>query len=120
MMDNIKNEKYHKMALNKVRALMKLKPSKESEEGQELEMLITLIEAYEDVHVPMQASDPIAYLAYRMEQDNLKQVDLIPYIGDKTKVSKVMNRKQELSVSMIRRLSEGLKIPINFLIPVGV
>jgi HTH-type transcriptional regulator / antitoxin HigA len=120
MMDNIKSEKYHKMALNKVRALMKLKPTKESEEGQELEMLITLIEAYEDVHVPMQASDPIAYLAHRMEHDNLKQVDLIPYIGDKTKVSKVMNRKQELSVSMIRRLSEGLKIPINFLIPMGV
>ena len=120
MMDNINNEKYHKMALNKVRALLKLNPAKESEEGQELEMLITLIEAYEDVHVPMQASDPIAYLVYRMEQDNLKQVDLIPFIGDKTKVSKVMNRKQELSVSMIRRLSEGLKIPINFLIPMGV
>lgn len=120
MMDNINNEKYHKMALNKVRALMKLKPSKDSEDGQELEMLITLIEAYEDVHVPIQASDPIAYLAYRMEQDNLKQVDLIPFIGDKTKVSKVMNRKQELSVLMIRRLSEGLKIPINFLIPMGV
>jgi HTH-type transcriptional regulator / antitoxin HigA len=119
-MDNIKNEKYHKMALSKVRALMKLNPPKESEEGQELEMLITLIEAYEDVHVPMQASDPIAYLAYRMEQDNLKQRDLIPFIGDKTKVSKVMNRKQELSVLMIRRLSEGLKIPINFLIPMGV
>ena len=120
MMDNINIEKYHKMALNKVRALMKLNPSKESAEGQELEMLITLIEAYEDVHVPMQASDPIAYLVYRMEQDNLKQVDLIPFIGDKTKVSKVMNRKQELSVSMIRRLSEGLNIPINFLIPMGV
>jgi HTH-type transcriptional regulator / antitoxin HigA len=91
---NANNEKYHQMALNKVRTLMKLKPSKESEEGQELEMLITLIEAYEDVHVPMQASDPIAYLVYKMEQDNLKQVDLIPYIGDKTKVSKVMNRNK--------------------------
>jgi HTH-type transcriptional regulator / antitoxin HigA len=53
MMDNIKNEKYHEMALNKVRSLMKLKPSKESEEGQELEMLITLIEAYEEIHVTM-------------------------------------------------------------------
>jgi HTH-type transcriptional regulator / antitoxin HigA len=119
-MDNINNEKYHQMALNKIRALMKLKPSKDSQEGQELEMLITLIEAYEEIHVPMHPSDPIAYLAYKMEQDNLKQVDLIPFIGDKTKVSKVMNRKQELSVSMIRRLSEGLKIPLSFLIPMGV
>ena len=120
MMDNINNEKYHKMALNKVRALLKLNPAKDSADGQELEMLITLVEAYEDVHIPMQASDPIAYLAYRMEQDNLKQVDLIPFIGDKTKVSKVMNRKQELSVSMIRRLSKGLNIPLNFLIPLSI
>ena len=119
-MDNITNEKYHQMALNKVRALMKTKPQKESAEGQELEMLITLIEAYEEIHVPMQPTDPIAYLAYRMEQDNLKQVDLIPFIGDKTKVSKVMNRKQELSVSMIRRLSKGLNIPLNFLIPSSI
>ena len=75
-MDNITDNKYHQMALNKVRALMKLKPAKDSEQGQELEMLISLIEAYEEVHVPMQASDPIAYLQYRMEQQNLKQSDL--------------------------------------------
>ena len=119
-MDNITNEKYHQMALNKVRALMKTKPQKESAEGQELEMLITLIEAYEEIHVPMQPTDPIAYLAYKMEQQNLKQKDLIPFIGDKTKVSKVLNRKQELTVMMIKRLSKGLNIPVNFLIPLGV
>lgn len=120
MMDNLSNEKYHQMALNKVRALMKQKPAKESAEGQEMEMLITLIEAYEERYVPMQASDPIAYLQHRMEQENLKNKDLIPFIGDKTKVSKVMNRKQELSVSMIKRLSKGLNIPVNFLIPLGI
>lgn len=114
-MDNI-SEKNHQLALQRVRTLMKLKPNKNSAEGQELDMLITLIEAYETVHVPMQASDPIAYLQYKMEQDNLKQRDLIPFIGDKTKVSKVMNRKQELTVSMIQRLSKGLNIPVNFLI----
>ena len=54
MMNNIKNEKYYKMALDRVRALMKLNPPKENDEGQELEILITLIEAYEEVHVPMQ------------------------------------------------------------------
>ena len=119
-MDNIISEKYHKMALNKVHALMKTKPQKNSPEGQEMEMLIMLIEAYEEIHVPMQASDPIAYLQYKMEQDNLKQRDLIPFIGDKTKVSKVMNRKQELTVLMIARLSKGLNIPANFLIPMAV
>ncbi|MFN3488461.1 MAG: type II toxin-antitoxin system HigA family antitoxin [Emticicia sp.] len=116
-MDNI-SEKNHQLALQRVRTLMKLKPNKNSIEGQELDMLITLIEAYETVHVPMQASDPIAYLQYKMEQDNLKQRDLIPFIGDKTKVSKVMNRKQELTVSMIQRLSKGLNIPVNFLIAI--
>ncbi len=116
-MDNL-SEKNHQLALQRVRTLMKQKPSKNSAEGQELDMLITLIEAYETVHVPMQASDPIAYLQYKMEQDNLKQRDLIPFIGDKTKVSKVMNRKQELTVSMIQRLSKGLNIPVNFLIAV--
>jgi len=114
-MDNI-SEKNHQLALQRVRTLMKLKPSRDSAEGQELDMLITLIEAYESIHVPMQASDPIAYLQYKMEQNNLKQRDLIPYIGDKTKVSKVLNRKQELTVSMIKRLSRGLNIPVNFLI----
>lgn len=114
-MDNI-SEKNHHFALQRVRTLMKLKPSRDSAEGQELDMLITLIEAYESIHVPMQASDPIAYLQYKMEQENLKQRDLIPYIGDKTKVSKVLNRKQELTVSMIQRLSRGLNIPVNFLI----
>ena len=114
-MDNI-SEKNHQLALQRVRRLMKLKPSRDSTEGQELDMLITLIEAYESIHIPMQASDPIAYLQYKMEKENLKQRDLIPYIGDKTKVSKVLNRKQELTVSMIQRLSRGLNIPVNFLI----
>lgn len=116
-MDNI-SEKNYQLALQRVRTLMKQKPNKNSTEGQELDMLITLIEAYETVHIPMQASDPIAYLQYKMEQDNLKQRDLIPFIGDKTKVSKVMNRKQELTVSMIQRLSKGLNIPVNFLIAI--
>ena len=110
------SEKNHQLALHRVRNLMKLKPTKTSAEGQELDMLITLIEAYESIFVPMQASDPIAYLQYKMEQEHLKQRDLIPFIGDKTKVSKVMNRKQELTVSMIQRLSKGLNIPVNFLI----
>ena len=59
MMDNITNTKYHQMALNKVRALMRLKPAKDSEQRQELEMLISLVEANEEVHVPMQSIDPI-------------------------------------------------------------
>ena len=118
MMNNIINEKSQRVALQRVRNLMKMKPDKTSSEGQELDMLISLVEVYESVHVPMQASDPIAYLRYKMEQDHLKQNDLIPFIGDKSKVSKVLNRKQELTITMIKRLSKGLNIPVNFLIAV--
>ncbi len=116
-MDNLESENHYRMALKKVSELMKLRPKRGSAEGSEMDMLVTLIEAYESLHVPMQISDPIAFLKYKMEQDNLKQKDLIPYIGDKTKVSKVLNHRQELTVAMIQRLSKGLNIPVNFLIP---
>jgi len=68
----------------------------------------------------MQPTEPIAYLAYKMKQQTLKQKDLTSFMGDKTKVSKVLNRKQELTVMMIKRLSKGLNIPVSFLIPSGV
>ncbi|MPR34992.1 helix-turn-helix domain-containing protein [Salmonirosea aquatica] len=115
-MDNLHNEKHYKMALSRVWELME-NSNKTYTEEQEMDMLVTLVEAYEEVHIPMQPSDPIAFLKYKMEQDDLKQLDLIPFIGDKTKVSKVLNYKQELTVAMIRNLSKGLHIPINFLIP---
>ncbi len=115
-MDNLQSDKHYKMALNRVWELME-NPAKTQAEEQEMDMLATLVEAYEDVHVPMQPGDPIAFLKYKMEQENLKQIDLIPFIGNKTKVSKVLNYKQELTVAMIRNLSKGLHIPVNFLIP---
>ena len=115
-MDNIPSEKHHHLALSRIRELMKI-PVRTQAEKEEMDMLVTLVEAYEELHVPMQPSDPIAFLRYKMEQENLLQQDLIPYIGDKTKVSKVLNRKQELTVSMIQRLSKGLNIPISFLLP---
>jgi HTH-type transcriptional regulator/antitoxin HigA len=116
-MDNLKNELNYKSALIRIRELMKMQPEMGSKEGNELNMLSTLVEAYEAVHIPMQPSDPIAFLKYKMEVDNIKQKDLIPFIGDKTKVSKVLNYRQELTVTMIRKLSKGLSIPINLLIP---
>ncbi|TAF28351.1 MAG: helix-turn-helix domain-containing protein [Runella slithyformis] len=64
----------------------------------------------------MQPTDSLAFLRYKMEKNNLKQKDLIPYIGDKTKVSKVLSGKQELTLSMIQRLSRGLNIPVNLLV----
>jgi HTH-type transcriptional regulator / antitoxin HigA len=116
-MDNLVNELHYKNALLRIWELMNMQPEEGTREGNELDMLTTLVEAYEAVHIPMQPSDPIAFLKYKMEVDNIKQKDLIPFIGDKTKVSKVLNYRQELTISMIRKLSKGLSIPINLLIP---
>ncbi len=115
-MDNIQSEKHHRLALSRVWELMK-NSTRTQAESEEMDMLVTLVEAYESVHIPMQPGDPIAFLRYKMERENLLQQDLIPYIGDKTKVSKILNRKQELTVAMIQRLSKGLNIPVSFLIP---
>ena len=115
-MDNLQNELHYKTALNRIWELMKLKPKKGSAEGNELDMMATLVEAYEVINIPMQPSDPIAFLKYKMEKEHLKQKDLIPYIGDKTKVSKVLNYHQELTISMIQKLSKGLNIPVNLFI----
>jgi HTH-type transcriptional regulator / antitoxin HigA len=116
-MDNLQNELHYKNALKRIWELMKIKPAKGSAEGNELDMLATLVEAYEAIHVPIQPTDPIAFLKYKMEKEHLLQKDLVPYIGDKTKVSKVLNYRQELTISMIQKLSKGLNIPVNLFIP---
>lgn len=109
----IKTEDQYEEALERIYNLLQTHPKPNSESGDELELMVTLVEAYEDIHYPMSASDPIAYLQNKMRQNGLKQVDLVPFIGDKTMVSKVLNRKRELTLSMIKRLSKGLKIPIS-------
>lgn len=118
-MDNLASETHYKKALERVWGLMQKHPQKNTTEGDELDMLATLIEAYEEVHYPMQPTDVLAFLRYKMDKENIKQKDLIPYIGDKTKVSKVLSGKQELTISMVQRLSKGLKIPVNLLIAIA-
>ena len=75
-----------------------------------------LIEKYEEQNWAIAISDPIEAIKYRMEEFNLKQKDLIPYVGNKSKVSEVLNKKIALSLSMIRKLSQGLKLPLEVLI----
>jgi HTH-type transcriptional regulator / antitoxin HigA len=115
-MDKFQNENNYKIALERIWALMKLPALKGTKEGNELDMLATLVEAYEEIHIPMHPSDPVAYLKYKMKKDNLKQKDLIPFIGDKTKVSKILNYHQELTVSMIKKLSNGLNVPVSLFV----
>ncbi len=85
-------------------------------EGDELEVLALLIEKYEDDHYPMPPSDPIEAIKFRMDQQGLAQKDLEPFIGSSGRVSEVLNRKRKLSLAMIKRLHEGLRIPYESLL----
>ena len=85
-------------------------------EADEMEILVTLIEAYEQKHYPIGPADPVDAIRFRMEQQGLSQKDLEPFIGSSGRVSEVLNRKRRLSLSMVKRLHDGLKIPYESLL----
>ncbi|HUI18896.1 MAG TPA: transcriptional regulator [Alphaproteobacteria bacterium] len=84
--------------------------------GDRLDVLATLIDAYEDAHFPMDPPDPIEAIKFRMEQQGLARKDLEPLIGTRTRVAEVLNRKRSLSIAMIRRLHDRLGISAEVLI----
>jgi HTH-type transcriptional regulator/antitoxin HigA len=84
--------------------------------GDRLDILATLIDAYEAEHFPMDPPDPIEAIKFRMEQQGLTRKDLEPLIGTRTRVAEVLNRKRNLSIGMIRRLHERLGISAEVLI----
>ena len=105
----------HKAALAELDSLMDAEPG--SPEEDRLKVLVLLIEAYEDIHFPIDATvDPIGAIQFRMEQAGLKQRDLIGIIGTSGRVSEVMNRKRDLTLPMIRALNKELGIPLESLI----
>jgi HTH-type transcriptional regulator/antitoxin HigA len=84
--------------------------------GDRLDVLATLIDAYEAEHFPLDPPDPIEAIKFRMEQQGLSRKDLEPLIGTRTRVAEVMNRKRNLSIAMIRRLHEAFGISLEVLI----
>lgn len=110
----IKSEDDYNIALNRIEEIFDAKPG--SPEFDEMELLVKLVEIYEDEKYPISAPDPISAIKFRMEQQGLKNKDLIPYIGSKSKVSEVLSGKRALSLNMIRKLNEGLGIPAEVLI----
>ena len=82
----------------------------------EMEILVTLIEAYENKHYPIGPADPIEAIKFRMEQQGLTPRDLEAYIGPSGRVSEVLGRKRPLSLRMVKRLHEGLRIPYESLL----
>jgi HTH-type transcriptional regulator/antitoxin HigA len=85
-------------------------------EGDRLDILATLIDAYEAEHFPMDPPDPVEAIEFRMEQQGLSRKDLEPLIGTRTRVAEILNRKRSLSIGMIRRLHDGLGISAEVLI----
>ena len=110
----IKSEQDYEHALARVDELMGAEP--DTPEGDELEVLATLVESYEDKQFPIESPDPVEAILFRMEEMDLTRKDLELYIGSRHRVSEVLNRKRELSLNMIRRLHEGLGIPLENLI----
>ena len=84
--------------------------------GDRLDVLVTLIEAYEDKHYPMDPPDPIEAIQFRMEQQGLTRKDLEPMIGTRNRIAEVLNRKRGLSIEMIRSLHDKLGISAEVLI----
>ena len=112
----LKTEKDYDNALNRIDELMELNPKLGTPESDELEILVLLVEKYEELNWNIETPDPIEAIKYRMEEMNLKQKDLIPYIGNKSKVSELLNRKISLSLTMVRNLSQALHIPVETLV----
>ncbi|WP_026628671.1 helix-turn-helix domain-containing protein [Dyadobacter alkalitolerans] len=90
--------------------------AKGSEEAKELDLLVLLVNKYEQENFPIEEPDPIEYIKIRMEEMGLKATDLVPYMGNKGNVSRVLNRKRGLSIEMIRNLHKGLGFPLDVLI----
>jgi HTH-type transcriptional regulator / antitoxin HigA len=110
----IKNETDYQQALKRLELIFDAK--KDSDDGDELEILGILIEKYEDEHFPIGFPDPIEAIKFRMDQMGYDQSDLANIIGLKSRASEILNRKRKLSLDMIRLLHDNLKIPTEILI----
>jgi len=113
----IKTELEYDKALQRVDTLMELNPELDTPLSDELEILVMLIEKYEEKSWIIIEPDPIEAIKVRMEELNLKQKDLVPYIGNSSKVSELLNHKISLSLNMIVNLSYGLHLPFEVLLP---
>lgn len=112
----IKNSSDHAALLKRLKELMIADPNPGSKEDEELELLAFLIADYESRTVRIPEATPAEAIRFRMEQSGLTQRDLVPLIGSKGRVSEVLSGKRELTLAMVRKLHEGLGIPLKSLI----
>ena len=110
----IKTEKDCKSVLKIMEQLFNAAPG--TTEGDRLDVLATLVEAYEDKHYNIPMPDPVEAILYHLESRGLTRRELEPFIGSRARVSEILNRRRSLSLKMIRKLSNGLGIPAEVLI----
>ena len=110
----IKTDADYRAALKEVESLMRAEP--DTPDGEKLDVMVTLIEAYEARHFPMELPDPVAAIKFEMERKGLTVKDLEPMIGKSNRVYEILNRKRSLTLKMIWNLHEGLGIPAESLI----
>ena len=110
----IRSKADYRAALKAVEDLMSARAG--SPEGDRLDVMVTLIEAYERKHYPLDPPDPVEAIKFRMEQMALAPKDLVPMIGQLNRVYEILNRKRPLTLQMIRRLHSKLGIPAESLI----
>lgn len=110
----IRSKADYEAALEEIDRLFDAEP--DTPEDAQLEILITLVDAYEEENYPMGAPDPIAMIEHVMDAQGLIRKDLEPYIGSRQRVWEVMEKRRRLTLAMIRRLAEGLNIPTEVLV----
>ena len=109
-----KTERDYNTAIKRIEALWGAK--KDTPEGDELDLLVTLVVAYEIKHYPIAPPEPNDAIKFRMEQMGMTKADMVQYLGSQSRVSEVLSRKRSLTLKMIKSLYKSLKIPADVLL----
>jgi HTH-type transcriptional regulator/antitoxin HigA len=110
----IRNQQDYERAMASIEEFWDAQPN--TPDGDTLDVLVTLVEVYEQQNFPIDAPDPVEAIKFRMEQQGLSDADLVPFLGQRSRVSEILNKKRKLSISMIRNLHKQLNIPLESLV----
>ena len=110
----IKTEQDYNSAISRIEKLWGAE--KDTPDGDEFDLLVTLVESYEMKHYPIAPPDPIDAIKFRMEQMEMTKADMVRYLGSQSRVSEILNRKRKLTLKMVKSLYKGLKIPAEVLL----
>ena len=110
----IKTEEDYNTSIHRIEVLWGAK--KDTPQGDELDLLVTLVESYEMRHYPIAPPDPVDAIKFRMEQMGMTKADMVQYIGSQSRVSEILNGKRKLTLGMIKSLYKGLRIPADILL----